>query len=189
MRGNFFLFLALLVMSATHVQAQDVDIFQRTANDQYRLPQIPRAMTFREFDLLGTSVRMQDIFASAVFPGYIHFRIYEKKKGYWLMGMRAAGYAGLGYLTWKNRSIWWLLLNPGGNSQLDPSYKTDTSIAYLSAGLILGTFLYDWLHGRYLLQKKQLRIRYKYAPVAGLQTYSFNGHTRMGWQAGIRLTF
>ncbi len=179
----------LWLLLPLHVWSQDVDIYHKNTNDNYHLPQIPRRMTFREFDLLGTQVRMQDIFASAVYPGYIHFRIYERKKGYWLMGLRGAGYAGWAYLSFKDRSVWWLLLNPNGRANFDPDYKIDVAVAYASAGLILGTFLYDWLHGRYLLQKKQLHIRYKYAPVTGLAAYNFGGRTHVGWQAGIRLTF
>jgi len=178
----------LLWLALVSLRAQDMDIYQRSPNDRYHMPAVPRQMTFEEFDLLGTDVRMQDIFASTVVPGYIHFRIYEKKTAWWLVGLRSAGYAGLAYLALNDKSLWLLLFDPT-RSRWDPHYTADISVAYLSAGLIAGTFLYDWIHGRYLLQKKQNRIRYKYAPVLSLQTLPAPGRQPVAMQAGIRLSF
>ena len=152
------------LMMSFPVRGQDMDIYHHKPNAGYKFPAVPKAMTFREFDLLSTNVRMQDIFASTVMPGYIHFRIYEKRKGYWLLGLRSLGYAGYGYLALQHKSWWNLVLNPAARYS-DPNYKVDVSIAYVSAGLVLGTFLYDWIHGRYILQRKKSKIRFKYAPV------------------------
>jgi len=185
---RFLLLWGLLFLSVLHLQAQDVEIYNRQTGDRYHFPSIPRQMTFEEFDLLGTDVRMQDIFAATIVPGYIHFRIYEKKTAWWLVGLRSAGYAGLAYLALNDKSIWLLLFNPA-QDRWDPQYGTDISVAYLSAGLIAGTFFYDWIHGRYLLQKKQNRIRYKYAPLLSMQPVRPAQNPSWAWQAGIQLTF
>lgn len=163
---------------------QDIDIYRHEVNTNFHFPEVPRAMTFREFDLLSTQVRMQDVFASAIMPGYIHFRIYEKKKGYWLLGLRLLGYGGMIYLSARNKSWVNLLFNPLAR-YLDPYYKWDIAVVYASGFLILGTFFYDWLHGRYLLQYKQIKIRFKYAPVVGLHT--FGAGNGAGITAGVRL--
>ena len=150
-----------------NLRAQDIDVYQHHINSKFRFPAVPRQMDFREFDLLSTQVRMQDIFATAVMPGYIHFRIYEKRTGYWLLGLRSLGYGGLIYLSARNKSWINLMFNPLAR-YLDRHYKTDIVVAYASTFLVMGTFLYDWIHGRYLLQHKQAKIRFKYAPVVAL---------------------
>ncbi len=147
----------------TTLRAQDIDIYQHRTNAEFRFPAVPRRMSFREFDLLSTHVRMQDIFAATVVPGYIHFRIYEKRTGYWLLGLRSLGYGGLIYLGARNKSWFNLMFNPLAR-YTDRHYKADIAVAYVSGALIMGTFLYDWIHGRYLLQHKQAKIRFKYAP-------------------------
>ena len=151
----------------SNLSAQDIDVYQHHTNAEFRFPAVPRQMDFREFDLLSTQVRMQDIFASTVMPGYIHFRIYEKRTGYWLVGLRCLGYGGLIYLSAHNKSWINLIFNPLARYH-DRQYKTDIVVADASAFLIVGTFLYDWIHGRYLLQHKQAKIRFKYAPVVAI---------------------
>ncbi len=167
-----------------NLRAQDIDIYQHRPNAAFRFPAVPRQMDFREFDLLSTHVRMQDIFAASIVPGYIHFRIYEKRTGYWLLGLRGLGYAGLAYLSIRNKSWFNLMFNPLAR-YTDRHYETDIAVVYTSAALILGTFFYDWIHGRYLLQHKQAKIRFKYAPA--LSVNPLPGNRRAALTAGIML--
>jgi len=151
----------------TSVTAQDVDIFKREKNDNFDFPSRPAQMTFEEYELLSTEIRMQDIMAAALVPGYIHFLIKEKKKGWYLVGFRAVGYAGVVYLAVNDKSIINILFNPL-DKYTNKDHAQNLIVAYFSAAMIAGSFAYDWIHGRYLLHHKQNKIRFKYSPVVGL---------------------
>jgi len=159
-------YIFLLLAVPAWVYGQDVDIYQRTQNDRFDFPQRPAGMTFDEYELLSTELRLQDMAAAMVVPGYVHFLIKEKKTGWILVGTRAAGYAGAAYLALNDQSLWRLLFDPV-NRYTDAEYTLHATVAYLSAALIAGSYLYDWIHGRYLLQHKQTQIRFKYSPVIG----------------------
>ncbi len=171
------------------LQAQDVDVYQWKTNDNFVFPQRPAAMSFDEFELLSTRLRMQDMFGAALIPGYVHFKVKEKKKAWWLVGIRSAGYLGVGYLSLRNKSTLNILFNPFAK-YTDKNYASDAIVAYLSAFLIAGTFLYDWFHGRWILEHKQNKIRYKYSPVLQVSRLSFAGSAGLySVSAGIRLSF
>ncbi|HKK10446.1 MAG TPA: hypothetical protein VJ939_06385, partial [Bacteroidales bacterium] len=71
--------LALAVLSAVLLAfsqqsfAQDFDVYKRSKNDNFRLPEINRDMTFEEFQLLSRNLRMKDMLYAMVVPGYTHF--------------------------------------------------------------------------------------------------------------------
>ncbi len=152
----FLLFFTLLS------SAQDLDIYKHQKNSNFVLPVIPPEMTYTEFKILSTDLRMQDMLIAMILPGHVHFKIDEKRTGYYLLGARSLGYAGWFYLSAKNNSLIKILLldNAGLNGNLSTG---DLVVAYGSLGLIIGSYLYDWIHGRYVLEDKQNRIRYKYA--------------------------
>ncbi len=178
------LFLAFAVFSF----AQDVDVYHKNVNDNFHFPQRPMKMDFEEFELLSTQIRMQDIFAAWVVPGYIHFVIKEQKKGWYLLGLRSLGYSGILYLALRNKSIVNVLFNPL-NQYTNETYTGDLIVSYVSTFLIVGTFLYDWIHGRYLLHHKQNKIRFKYSPVIGWTQNPSNGFSKQGVTFGIRINF
>ncbi len=143
--------------------AQDLDIYKHEKNDKFVLPSIPEKMTYEEFKILSTDLRVQDMMIGVILPGHVHFKIREKKYGYYLLGARLLGYAGSIYLSAKNQSIGKILLKK--QLDIDRNLNTgDVVLAYTSIFLIVGSYLYDWIHGKYLLDEKQTRIRYKYAP-------------------------
>ncbi len=181
-----FLFLFSVLYWAGAVQAQDVDIYQRQKNDNFDFPERPARMTFEEYELLHTELRMQDMFAAAVVPGYVHFIVKEKKKAWYLVGIRAVGYGGLVYLSLNNKSFFNVLFNPA-DKYFNKNHTVDAIVAYSSAILIAGGFLYDWIHGRYILHHKQTRIRFKYSPVVGFATSPADGSYLSTW--GIRISF
>ncbi len=156
--GLFFIFFIYGFMTG-----QDLDIYKYQKNSNFELPAIPKEMTYEEFKILSTDLRMQDMMIATVFPGHIHFKIGEKKKGYYILGTRSLGYLGWGYLSVSNKSMTRIIMLDA--TGLDQTLNArDVIIAYGSLGLILGSYLYDWIHGKYTLEDKQTRIRYKYAP-------------------------
>ena len=152
--------LFILVLYSSY--AQDIDIYKHQKNSNFQWPAIPREMSFEEFELLSTDLRMQDMLMAVVLPGHVHFKIKEKKTGYYLLGARSLGYAGWVYLSLTDESLTSILILD--NTGLDKNISTgDIIIAYSSVLLMLGSYLYDWIHGKYLLDGKQNKIRYKYA--------------------------
>ncbi len=159
---KYLIGLVLVILTACKVSGQDLDVYKHQKNSNFDIPEIPGEMTYEEFKILSTDLRVQDMFIAGVFPGHVHFKIGEKKKGCYILGTRTLGYIGWGYLSLTNKSLTKIiLLDTAG---LDKEISTgDLVVAYGSLTLIVGSFLYDWIHGKYLLDDKQNRIRYKYA--------------------------
>ena len=186
LRSGLIIFALLF---ASNIFGQDVDIYNKHKNDNFNFPRIPAGMTFDEFELLSTRLRMQDMIGAMVVPGFVHFKIKEKKYGWWLVGIRAAGYGGLAYLSYRNKSLMNLLINPLAK-YTDRHYKSDIIVAYTSLFLIGGSLFYDWFHGRWKLHHKQNKIRYKYAPLMQLSYAPLpSGQRQVYIQAGIRINF
>ena len=160
---KYFLGFFLFVIGYGFSTGQDLDIFKHQINSNFELPAIPKEMTYEEFKILSTDLRMQDMMIATIFPGHIHFKIGEKKKGYYILGTRSLGYLGWVYLSISNKSLARIIIldNAGLDKALNPG---DVLVAYGSLALIIGSYLYDWIHGKYKLDEKQTRIRYKYAP-------------------------
>jgi len=55
--------------------AQDIDVYKRDLNDHFKLPQLPDSMTFEEFKVLSTNVRLIDAAEALIVPGLIHFKV------------------------------------------------------------------------------------------------------------------
>ena len=152
----------LIVLGIVFVSGQDLDIYKHQKNSNFNLPAIPKGMTYEEFKILSTDLRMQDMMIATILPGHIHFKIGEKKIGYYVVGARALGYLAWGYLSLNNKSLTKIILTDTAGIENEIS-TGDLIVAYTSLSLIVGSYLYDWIHGRYLLDGKQNRIRYKYA--------------------------
>ena len=151
---------ALLLMFLTGV-AQDVDVFKRDLNDHFDIPQIADSMSFDEFKILSTNLRLMDAMEAIIVPGIIHFKVNEKATAWTLVGARLAGYGGLIYVNFHKDGIWSDIFNYQAlNSE---ESKADYYIALASVGLVAGSYFYDWIHGRSLLDQKQQKIRFKYA--------------------------
>ncbi len=151
--------LLILTIFTNLLLAQDVDIYHKNKNANYKLPAIPGNMTFEEFELLSQNIRMKDWIFAGIVPGYIHFKAREPKTGYWLIGIRSASYitVGVTYLIERNK------FNNIQQTQTDflqGNYRYLYLVAFATA---LSTYLYDVIHGDYKLHEKQEKIRYKYA--------------------------
>ncbi len=181
-----FLFLIMLFFSAMLSSGQDFDVYPRLKDDLMRFDNIPASMRFNEYKLLQRNVRMMDAFSAVVVPGYIHFKAGEKRTGYWLLGLRLAGYAGLTavYVSNKARGESLIDVNPFDSPENaaqtinvvgDWEVTVNDVITFLSAGVILTTYMYDWLHGKAKLESKQELIRYKYGLKMSLEKEKING--------------
>ncbi len=184
---KYFIFFLLIFSVSGIISGQDLDIYKHQKNSNFELPAIPKDMTYEEFKILSTDLRMQDMMIATILPGHIHFKIGEKKKGYYILGARSIGYLSWIYLSVSNKSLTRIILLD--NAGLDKTLNTqDVIVAYGSVVLIIGSYLYDWIHGRYVLDDKQNRIRYKYARKK-LQ-FGMNIIKTPGYQyPGLQLTF
>ena len=161
--------LFLISVYVFQIQAQDLDIYKKDINSNFKIPAIPEEMSYMEFKSLSTNIRMQDIGIAMLFPGHIHFKTGEKQTAYYILGARITGYAGLIYMSTKSASAFETVFNnTSGAGEITTS---DKIISYGSLLLIGTSFLYDWIHGKYKLEEKQTKIRYKYA--------------RKKWQPGL----
>ena len=159
---RIYTIIFIFFLGLTWSNAQDLDVYKVDKNSNFDIPNIPVGMTYQEFKTLSTNLRMQDMLVGMVLPGHVHFKIGEKKTGYYILGTRSLGYAIWGYMALKDESV----LNIVFFDKLNFVNKTGTGdkiAAYSSVVLIVGSYLYDWIHGRYVLDEKQDSIRYKYA--------------------------
>ncbi len=180
------LFFILLYFGVMYAWGQDFDVYPRLKDDLMHFDNIPASMRFSEYRLLQRNVRMMDAFSAVVVPGYIHFKAGEKKAGYWLLGLRLAGYAGLTavYVNGKARGESVVDVNPFDSSESegqpiniagDWKVTVNDLVTFFSVGVIFSTYLYDWLHGKAKLESKQELIRYQYGLKMSLEKEKAKG--------------
>ena len=168
------LFSFLLFSFFLQMNAQDIDLYIKNKNDNYKLPEINTQMTVEEFELLSQNMRMKDMLYATIVPGYIHFKAKENTVGYWLVAIRSASYltmSGL-YLSGQNKLF---SIDTGNLSDEELSdAKRHQYTFYTALGVATATYLYDVIQGDWLLQKKQKKIRYKYAIIASKHPVSYS---------------
>ena len=152
------LFLIPFIFISTNIFSQDIDFYHKNKNDNYIMPRISSEMSYEEFELLSEKTRMMDMVYAMVVPGYIHFKSYDKTTGYVLLGTRSMAFGVMGYEYYKDGGL--------KDTKYDVySEQNNNAIIFnVAIGVAVATYLYDWIHGDYLLRKKQESIRYKYAP-------------------------
>jgi hypothetical protein len=162
MKNSLFFFFFLILSSS--LSAQDIDIYSKKKNSNYELPKLNSQTSFEEFQLLNRNLRLQDMAFAAVVPGYVHFKVKDPAVGFALVGLRSAGYAGLAYVIYEDAFALQDLINnsPPQNTSDLSEFNTQKGITYISLGIIVTTYLFDWIHGKHRLEKKQEMIRYKY---------------------------
>ncbi len=166
---NYTLFL-ILISFAFLTKAQDIDLYKINKDDNVKSPKISSAMSFDEFQILSRNLRMKDMMYGVIVPGYVHFQAKEKKTGYVLLGLRSASYLGLGavYFSSKSRNDKWYnnltSTNDVNSIKISENWSIKKSDIIIAASVItiFSTYVFDWIHGQYKLQKKQNMIRYKY---------------------------
>jgi hypothetical protein len=171
---NILLLLGIL-LAAQSLTAQDLDIYQKRKNSNYQLPHMNKQMSLEEFQLLNRTLRMQDMLYAMVVPGYVHFRAKDPAVGWTMVGLRSAGFGGLAYIYLKgNYTIKELFSTEGTDLPDYQEFKNQKNIAIASFGIIFATYFFDWIHGKYRLDKKQEYIRYKYGLKFNIETEAVN---------------
>lgn len=166
-----------LLFYFVQIQAQDIDLYKRDKNDNYKLPKISQQMTADEFEILSQNMRMKDMLYASIVPGYVHFKAKENKVGYWLVGIRAASYltmSGL-YVSGKKKLLSIDTENLSDEELSDA--KRYQNAFYTALGVATATYVYDIIQGDWLLHKKQEKIRYKYAIKAGKHPLSYKDNS------------
>ena len=152
------LIVLISVLSTHFVVAQDMDLYNRYVGDKEKMPDLYENITLDEYQILSRNVRMMDMMYATIVPGYMHFKANDKKRGYYILGARMAGFTGL--------TMNYIRLNNYDNSYKDmfsdPALKGDRILFYTSLSIIASSYLYDVIHGKHVLAKKQELIRYKY---------------------------
>ncbi len=147
------LIIIILFAGAGHVFSQDLEVFNRYQDDMLTAPILPEGMSFDEFRILSRNIKLMDMAAGTVFPGYISFKAEEPTAGYIFMGVRILGYAGALYelVKYNNEGFPQVLSN-----------QFDRNFTYVTMGVLISSYLFDWVYGKTQLEKKQEAIRYKY---------------------------
>jgi len=177
---TFFVFSSLY--------AQDYDVYKRTKDDNMKVPEIYKNMLLEEYQMLSRDIRMMDMSYAMIVPGYIHFKAKENKRGYQILVTRLVGYAGLAvyysHSKHEGKNIWDYI--KGNDDDIDLNYK------YLftsSMTLIISSYLYDWIHGKFMLEKKQENIKYKYGIKFKMDEVSFNSNKHLTPSISVSLNF
>ncbi len=163
MKNSLSLFF--LIILSFSLSAQDIDIYNKKKNSNYEFPNLNSQTSFEEFQLLNRTLRMQDMVSAALVPGYVHFKVKDPAVGYALVGLRSIGYAGLAYAIKGDEYSFSDLINntpPDDDTDNTLNFNQKKDITYYSLALIISTYVFDWIHGKHRLEKKQEMIRYKY---------------------------
>ena len=165
-----FLFLFLLLLAEVFY-AQDFDIYPRTKDDNFNMPDLYEQTSFDDYQILSRNMRMMDMAYAAIVPGYIHFKAKEPITGYSVMAARLIGYTGL--------AVNFVRINNSDNiisdiPNLGDEYKMDEIIFLSSISIIASSYLFDWIHGKYRLEKKQEMLRYKYGIKLKMNKMAYN---------------
>lgn len=168
------LIILLLVSFGITTQAQDFDVYHRSKDDNVKMSDLYENTLLDEYQILSRNVRMMDMAYSAIVPGYVHFKAKDFATGYSLLGLRLLGYTvfAINYYNMNEKGI-----NINDISITDSEYRKNKVMFYSSISLIVSTYLFDWIHGKYRLEKKQEYIRYKYSIKLKMDNLSYNHNT------------
>ena len=98
---KILLSLLFIIILGSSAFSQDIDIYRKNKDDYFKNANIPSGMSFSEFQLLSRNLRLKDMLYAMAVPGYVHFKAKEPTTAYVLLGLRTAGYAGLGALYYS----------------------------------------------------------------------------------------
>ena len=184
--------LFILIILFYPIFSQDIDLYDKNKNENYLLPELNTQMNLDEFQILSRNFRMQDMMFAAIVPGYVHFQAQDFATGYSVLAVRSAAYATFAYQSlWikNNLTDSTLLYNLNNLSNLTPELKFNTYVLGSALFLIGSTYLFDIIHGKYRLKKKQETIRYKYSMKASLSSFNYPNSKKYNYGIGICLYF
>ncbi len=142
------------LLVSNFVFTQDIELYHRYLDDRLEIPILPSDMSFSEFQILSRDITLMDMTAGIFFPGYISMKAQEKIPGYIALGIRSIGYAGVMYELYRYNEL---------NTAELYANDFDRNIWYATIGILVTSYIFDWLYGKTALVQKQERIRYKYS--------------------------
>jgi len=177
--------------------AQDFDSYIKRQDDKVKIPDLHQSLQLDEFKLLSREARMMDMFYAVAVPGYVHFKAKEPVYGYTLVGLRLVSYAGMltSYYstdTRLNRTLGLAETNDADMVRISDNYSINKYDLIFTLSLVtaISTYLYDWIHGKMILERKQEQIRYKYGIKFKLENSRKNLNTSsITTGLGVTLTF
>ena len=184
--------LLLIFVFSIYAYSQDIDVYQRKTDDKVNVPNLHESLQLNEFQLLSRDARMMDMLYAMAVPGYVHFKAKEPLTGYTLVGIRAVSYVGVlsSYYSGEGRINKTLGLSEDDNTiEIFNGYSVNKYDFIFTMSLLtaISTYLYDWIHGKMILEKKQEQIRYKYGVKFKLEQ-SRTGINSSSITPGIRLS-
>ena len=120
---------------------------------------IPPGMSFEQYQIVTTNLRMQDMAFAIIVPGHAHFKVKDPKTAYTLLGLRSAAFIGMysAYYSARNSNFNYRELMEG-----IPPLKSERNLFIGSLALAIGTYFFDWIHATKRLKLKQDQIHYHF---------------------------
>lgn len=183
-----FAFFSILILLILKSYAQDIDFYHKNQNDNFSFQNLPNDMSFEEYDLLASNFRMQDMIFSAIVPGYVHFKAKDKITAYSILAVQTVSAATFAYQAyWINSQVdSFKLFQPN----LQDDLKTNSFIMGTALFSMGSAYLFDVIHGKYRLLKKQNAIRYKYSMKASFSSnYFLNQANYLSYNFSLKFYF
>ena len=187
--------IVMFILYSIFSFGQDFDVYQRKQDDKVTIPNLHESLQLDEFQLLSRDARMMDMFYAVAVPGYVHFKAKEPAKAYALIGIRAVSYVGMlsSYYSGEGRINRTLGLSENEDTiEIFNGYSVNKYDFIFTMSLLtaISTYLYDWIHGKMILERKQEHIRYKYGMKFKLEQYRTGiNSSSITPGIGISLTF
>ena len=185
-------------------------IFSFDVLNEINIHAIPEEMTFEEYRDMNRRLTVALVLSAVPYPGMIHSYAGENKtakKIRWavaggllsMMGAAAfseeADWEESKYETTEINGIQYEMIpiqQEGDNityklSQLDKTYKGGEGFVIVGAGLIIASYLYDYIHGIKVIEDKRDKVRFKYGKMKNFSfspTYDLNSQT-----AGLNFSY
>ena len=185
-----FISLLLLITIYGNFFGQDIDFYHKQNNDLFKMPSINKQMSFKEYQILSQSFRMQDMMYASLVPGYVHFKAQDYATAYGILAVRTSAAVVIFYeQNWISKNIadtsFWATLFNNKNTNVPENHAKILTTATL---VFVSSYLFDIIHGKYRLEKKQEAIRYKYSMKASLIGMTLpNNQTAYGF--GLKIKF
>ncbi len=193
-----YLLVFLIGFIAFSSKSQDFDIYPKSQDDKVKMPFVHESLSLNEFQLLQRNARMMDMAYAVIVPGYMHFKAKEKLAGYSLLTLRLLGYVGLSAAYYSSKvhgnTLWGSITDSnyeGNTIKISDDWEISENdlITYVSLSIIISTYLYDWIHGKLMLEKKQELIRYKYSVKLKLEKSKSLSLVKSTYTPSLSLTY
>jgi len=147
------IFISIFLLSLVSIFSQDLELYHRYMGDRLIMPELPEDMNFSEFQILSRDIRLMDMAAGIALPGYMSFKSQESSAAYISIAVRSIGYAGSLFELYRYHNTtaveFW-------------ANDFDRTVMFGTMGILLSSYIFDWLYGKTKLELKQEEIRYRY---------------------------